>query len=183
MAGSLAYEARTPEEAAACVEKIAAEKPDLIKLMITGGVMDAEVVGEPGVLRMQPGQQLELFNGDGNQYAATITAVGKKSVDVHIDSCEARSVESPFAIHLGQVISRGDKMDFTIQKSVELGVTCITPLFSERCGVKLPAGRLEKKREQWQKVVISACEQCGRNVVPEVRMPIELDAWLAEETQ
>ena len=70
------------------------------------------------VLRMQPGQQLELFNGDGNQYAATITAVGKKSVDVHIDSCEARSVESPFAIHLCQVISRGDKMDFTIQNSV-----------------------------------------------------------------
>lgn len=81
------------------------------------------------------------------------------------------------------MISRGDKMDFTIQKSVELGVTCITPLFSERCGVKLPADRLEKKREQWQKVVISACEQCGRNVVPEVRIPMELDAWLAEETQ
>src|SRR5690606_15959184 len=103
------------------------------------------------VLRMQPGQQLELFNGDGNQYAATITLVGQKSVEVAIDSCEQRSVDAPFAIHLGQVISRGDKMDFTIQKSVELGVTCITPLFSERCGVKLPADRLEKKREQWQK--------------------------------
>ncbi len=61
-----------------------------------------------------------------------------------IDRCDTRSVESPLAIHLGQVISRGDKMDFTIQKSVELGVTCITPLFSERCGVKLPADRLEK---------------------------------------
>jgi len=135
------------------------------------------------VLRMQPGQQLELFNGDGNQYPATIASVGKKSVEVTIDRCDAQSVESPLAIHLGQVISRGDKMDFTIQKSVELGVTCITPLFSERCGVKLPADRLEKKREQWQKVVISACEQCGRNIVPEVRMPMELDAWLAEETK
>ena len=70
------------------------------------------------VLRMQPGQQLELFNGDGNQYPATIANVGKKSVEVTIDSCETRSVESPLAIHLGQVISRGDKMDFTIQKSV-----------------------------------------------------------------
>ena len=78
------------------------------------------------VLRMQPGQQLELFNGDGNQYPATIASVGKKSVEVTIDSCDTRSVESPLAIHLGQVISRGDKMDFTIQKSVELGVTCIT---------------------------------------------------------
>jgi 16S rRNA (uracil1498-N3)-methyltransferase len=135
------------------------------------------------VLRMQAGQAIELFNGDGQQYHALITSVGKKSLEVSIESAEARSVESPLAIHLGQVISRGDKMDFTIQKSVELGVTCITPLFSERCGVKLPADRLEKKREQWQKVVISACEQCGRNVVPEVRMPMELDAWLAEETQ
>jgi 16S rRNA (uracil1498-N3)-methyltransferase len=134
------------------------------------------------VLRMQAGQTLELFNGDGQQYQTLITHVGKKSVEVNIESAQTVSVESPLAIHLGQVISRGDKMDFTIQKSVELGVTCITPLFSERCGVKLPADRLEKKREQWQKVVISACEQCGRNTVPMVRMPMELDDWLAEQT-
>ncbi|MCU7375060.1 RsmE family RNA methyltransferase [Paucibacter sp. O1-1] len=66
----------------------------------------------------------------------------------------------------GQVISRGDRMEFTVQKSVELGVTTITPLFSDRCGVKLNGERLEKKLQQWQKIVISACEQSGRSIVP-----------------
>lgn len=134
------------------------------------------------VLRMQSGQELALFNGDGHQYLATLRQVGKKNVEVQVTEQQARSLESPLALHLGQVISRGDKMDFTIQKSVELGVSCITPLFSERCGVKLTGERLEKKREQWQKIVISACEQCGRNVVPEVKMPMMLDDWLAEPT-
>ena len=135
------------------------------------------------VLRMQPGQQLELFNGDGNQYPATITNVGKKSVGG--DHRQLRDLLGGvlLAIHLGQVISRGDKMDFTIQKSRGAGVTCITPSSPERCGVKLPADRLEKNASSGKKVVIGACEQCGRNTVPEVRMPMELDAWLAEETQ
>ena len=97
------------------------------------------------VLRMRPGSQLILFNGDGNQYPATITQVSKKQVEVQVDDCHANSVESPLAIHLGQGISRGDKMDYTLQKAVELGVTEITPLFTERCGVKLSGDRLEKK--------------------------------------
>lgn len=134
------------------------------------------------VLRMQPGQELVLFNGGDEEFPAVIRAVTKKGVEVEVTAVTENRVESPLALHLGQVISRGDKMDFTIQKAVELGVTCITPLFSERCGVKLPADRLEKKREQWQKIVISACEQCGRSRVPEVRMPMELDAWMREET-
>lgn len=134
------------------------------------------------VLRMQPGQELVLFNGGDHDYAAVIRAVTKKGVEVEVTAMTANPVESPLAIHLGQVISRGEKMDFTIQKSVELGVTVITPLFSERCGVKLPADRLEKKREQWQKIVISACEQCGRSHVPEVRMPMELADWMSEPT-
>ena len=70
--------------------------------------------------------------------------------------------ESPLHIHLGQVMSRGEKMEFTIQKSIELGVSLITPLFSERCGVKLDSERLNKKLQQWQKIAIAACEQCGR---------------------
>jgi 16S rRNA (uracil1498-N3)-methyltransferase len=69
--------------------------------------------------------------------------------------------ESPLHIHLGQVMSRGEKMEFTIQKSIELGVSLITPLFSERCGVKLDAERLQKKIQQWQKIAIAACEQSG----------------------
>ncbi|MGL5948033.1 MAG: 16S rRNA (uracil(1498)-N(3))-methyltransferase [Aeromonas sp.] len=134
------------------------------------------------VLRMQAGHALELFNGDGQHYAATIAEVSKKALTVTITAASQHNVESPLSIHLGQVISRGDKMDFTLQKAVELGVSVITPLLSERCGVKLNAERLDKKREQWQKIVISACEQCGRNVVPEVRAPIDLEAWMQEET-
>ncbi|MDO2950287.1 16S rRNA (uracil(1498)-N(3))-methyltransferase [Aeromonas simiae] len=134
------------------------------------------------VLRMQPGHELVLFNGGDQEYPAVIRTVTKKGVEVEVTGARDNPVESPLAIHLGQVISRGDKMDFTIQKAVELGVTAITPLFSERCGVKLPADRLEKKREQWQKIVISACEQCGRSRVPEVRMPMELADWMREET-
>ena len=78
------------------------------------------------------------------------------------------TIESPLHIHLGQVMSRGEKMEFTIQKSIELGVSLITPLFSERCGVKLDAERLQKKIQQWQKIAIAACEQSGRNVIPEI---------------
>lgn len=134
------------------------------------------------VLRMQAGQELVLFDGRGGQYPATIQAVGKKQVTVQLAELDPVEVESPLAIHFGQVISRGDKMEFTIQKSVELGVTIITPLFSERCGVKLGGERLDKKLEQWQKIAISACEQCGRNRIPEIRPAMELAAWLAEPT-
>lgn len=132
------------------------------------------------VLRMQANQALELFNGDGNNYQALIVEVGKKTVSVAINDVLANPVESPLRIHLGQGISRGDRMDFAIQKAVELGVAEITPLFTERCGVKLDAERAEKKREQWQKIVISACEQSGRSVVPVVYPLVSLDKWLAE---
>lgn len=85
--------------------------------------------------------------------------------------------ESPLHIHLGQVMSRGEKMEFTIQKSIELGVSLITPLFSERCGVKLDAERLNKKIQQWQKIAIAACEQSGRNRIPEIRPAMDLEEW------
>ncbi|GAA3526171.1 16S rRNA (uracil(1498)-N(3))-methyltransferase [Zobellella aerophila] len=134
------------------------------------------------VLRMQPGQALVLFDGNGGQYPATITAVDKKSVTVQVGDFQNREVESPLHFHLGQVVSRGDKMDFTIQKSVELGVNVITPLFSSRCGVKLSGERLEKKLHQWQKIAIAACEQCGRNRIPEIRPARPLEQWLSEQT-
>ena len=134
------------------------------------------------VLRMVPDQEICLFNGQGGQYQAVITESGKKHVTVKITDFSAHSVESPLSIHLGQVISRGDKMEFTIQKSVELGVNVITPLWSSRCGVKLQGDRLDKKLEQWQKIAISACEQCGRNSVPLIRPVMSLENWLAEPT-
>lgn len=146
--------------------------------------LDADASAHIGrVLRMSEGQAISLFNGDGNDYAAIITTAGKKTVNVRIEACDANPSESPLNLHLGQVISRGDRMDFTIQKSVELGVNTITPLFSERCGVKLDGERLEKKIQQWQKIVISACEQSGRSVVPTVRPAMNLLDWCSEASQ
>lgn len=132
------------------------------------------------VLRLGAGAPLELFCGDDNVYAARIEQANKKHVQVHIDSAEPRSLESPLSVHLVQGISRGDRMDFTLQKSVELGVASITPIFTARCGVKLQGERLEKKRTQWQKIVIAACEQSGRNRVPMVHPPTTLTDFLAD---
>lgn len=134
------------------------------------------------VLRMQAGQPLVLFNGQGGQYQAEIVHADKKTVRVRLAVFDASDCESPLPFHLGQVISRGDKMEFTIQKSVELGVNVITPLFSSRCGVKLSGERLDKKIQQWQSIAIAACEQCGRNKVPDIRPAMTLSQWLAEQT-
>ncbi|PDO86311.1 16S rRNA (uracil(1498)-N(3))-methyltransferase [Kosakonia pseudosacchari] len=133
------------------------------------------------VLRMGPGQAIQLFDGSNQVFEAEIVRADKKSVVVKILGSEVDDRESPLHIHLGQVMSRGEKMEFTIQKSIELGVSLITPLFSERCGVKLDAERLNKKLQQWQKIAIAACEQCGRNRVPEIRPAMDLEAWCAEE--
>ncbi|MDN3608972.1 16S rRNA (uracil(1498)-N(3))-methyltransferase [Vibrio ostreicida] len=132
------------------------------------------------VLRMKEGQELILFDGSGAEFSAIIAQVSKKTLEVTISTRTERNSESPLNLHLGQVISRGDKMEFTIQKSVELGVNMITPLISERCGVKLDHKRFEKKLAQWQKVAISACEQCGRNRIPEIRPIMQLEDWCAE---
>ncbi len=145
--------------------------------------LSEDAVGHIGrVLRMGAGQEILLFDGSGNQFSATLTDVGKKSITAQINTSQPHSVESPLDLHLGQVISRGEKMEFTIQKSVELGVNTITPLLSERCGVKLDEKRFEKKLQQWQKVAIGACEQCGRNIVPVIRPVMSLEQWCAEQT-
>lgn len=135
------------------------------------------------VLRLKQGYKIILFNGDGHDYLSEITDVSKKSVQILPLEKNAITNESPLNIHLAQGISRGDKMDFTIQKSVELGIMEITPVFSERCGVKLTGERLEKKHQQWQKIAISACEQSGRAIVPIVHPPISLSEFLDQETQ
>ena len=132
------------------------------------------------VLRMNEGDAIILFDGSNHIFHATLQAVEKKQIIAKIHSSELDDRESPLHIHLGQVISRGDRMEFTIQKSVELGVNVITPLWSERCGVKLDGERMDKKIQQWQKIAIAACEQCGRNVVPEIRPLMKLQDWCAE---
>ena len=133
------------------------------------------------VLRMKEGEQIILFDGSNHIFHARLQAVEKKQIIAKIESGELDDRESPLAIHLGQVISRGDRMEFTIQKSVELGVKTITPLWSERCGVKLNDERHDKKLQQWQKIAIAACEQCGRNEIPEIRPMMKLTDWCKEQ--
>lgn len=134
------------------------------------------------VLRFKPGAQIEVFNGDGQAYHATLLRTGKREAIIHIEEVLQTHSESPLHTHLGQVISRGDRMDYAIQKATELGVSCITPLFSARCEVKLNPERQAKRIEHWQQVAISAAEQCGRVRVPEIRPCQALGDWLAERT-
>ena len=135
------------------------------------------------VLRLKAGANVILFNGSGGQYCATLTEVQKRSCTAHIDSFQETDNESPLHLHLGQVISRGDRMEFVIQKAVELGVNEITPLISDRCGVKINAERMLKKQQQWQKIAIAACEQSGRNIVPTIHSTQPLQAWCESQDQ
>ncbi len=132
-----------------------------------------------GALRMQPGDALVLFNGRGGEYPATIATVTRRAVTVQVDTRRDSEVESPLAIHLGIGISRGERMDLVVQKATELGVSAITPLFTERCEVKLKGERAEKKHAHWQQIVVSACEQCGRNRLPVVHPATGIGEWLA----
>lgn len=129
------------------------------------------------VLRMSDGDQIHLFNGDGREFAGSLCEVGKKQANVQIGDCLKTDAPLALPIHLGQVISKGDKMDFTIQKATELGVSRITPLVSERCDVRLKGERMDKKLEHWRKVAISACEQCGRNDIPVIDEPQAMTDW------
>lgn len=129
------------------------------------------------VLRLKTGSDITLFNGLGGQYNATLIDVQKRSCSVRINRFEQTDNESPLHLHLGQVISRGDRMEFVIQKAVELGVNEITPLISERCGVKINPERMLKKQQQWQKIAIAACEQSGRNIIPVIHSTAQLKTW------
>ncbi|MGL5007102.1 MAG: 16S rRNA (uracil(1498)-N(3))-methyltransferase [Plesiomonas sp.] len=155
--------------------------PNPIELGQTVALSDDAANHVGRVLRMRVGDPLALFDGSNQVFSASITENSKKQVQVNITAQHIDDRESPLQLHLGQVISRGEKMEFTIQKSVELGVNVITPLISERCGVKLDAERMEKKIQQWQKIAIAACEQCGRNTVPLIRPLMKLEQWCAEE--
>lgn len=135
------------------------------------------------VLRLPIDAPVVLFNGDGNEYSAYISETKKRSVTVMIDAKLSIDVQSPLSLHLGQAVSKGDRMDFALQKATELGVTEITPIITERCNVKLSAERWSKKSSQWQKILQAACEQCGRNTLPTLHAPLTVSQWLATSTQ
>ena len=130
------------------------------------------------VLRMRPNDKIILFCGDNREFDATITAVNKKKVMVHIDSVTNVNRESSRKIHLAQAISKGERMEIVVQKAVELGVTSITPLLTTHCVVRLNAERLAKKEAQWQAIAIAACEQSGRNTIPIIHQTCSLEDYL-----
>ncbi|MGJ8619011.1 MAG: 16S rRNA (uracil(1498)-N(3))-methyltransferase [Methylophilaceae bacterium] len=132
------------------------------------------------VLRMVVGDTATLFNGDGFDYVCTFTSINKSAVMAKVTSSIAVENESPLNITLLQGISSGDRMDYTIQKAVELGVIQIQPIATERSVVKLNQERAAKRLAHWQNVVVSACEQSGRAIVPNVIEPTSLSHWLAE---
>lgn len=132
------------------------------------------------VLRHAVGDAVQLFDGSGREYLGELIEVGKKSVRVELRECIAGLAESPLRIHLGQGLSRGERMDWAIQKATELGASEITPIISARCEVRLKDERADKRMMHWRQVAISACEQCGRSVLPMIHPPLELDAWLQQ---
>ncbi|WNO08921.1 16S rRNA (uracil(1498)-N(3))-methyltransferase [Teredinibacter sp. KSP-S5-2] len=123
------------------------------------------------VLRMSVGRELILFNGQGAEYPAEIIAATKKNATVAVKSEIHRETESPLNTELAIGISKGERMDWVLQKATELGINTIRPLLTERTEVKLTGDRLQKRVDHWQQVVISACEQCQRNRIPEIHDP------------
>ncbi|TAM94884.1 MAG: 16S rRNA (uracil(1498)-N(3))-methyltransferase [Rhodanobacteraceae bacterium] len=133
------------------------------------------------VLRLEAGDRVTLFNGDGHQYSTRLVAADPRAARVRIEDVESPRRESSLSLTLVQALARGEKMDWIIQKATELGVARIVPIVSERGEVKLDAARSEKRLGHWRAIAISACEQCGRNVIPDVDAPVALDTWLARE--
>lgn len=133
------------------------------------------------VLRAQVGEKATLFNGQGGEYDVTLVEVSKKSASVSVDTFNPDDRTPAFTALLGQVMSKGDRMDYAIQKATELGVSKIQLLTSERCEMRLKYDRDQKKIDHWQGIAIAACEQCGMNKVPEVLAPLSLQDWLASE--
>jgi 16S rRNA (uracil1498-N3)-methyltransferase len=128
-------------------------------------------------LRRGPGDALLLFDGRGGEYDAEIVSVRRDCVSVQVGQPRPQAVESPLSTHLGIGISRGERMDWVVQKATELGISRITPLTTERTGVRLSGDRARRREAHWLQVAISACEQCGRNVLPVVDPITPLADW------
>lgn len=130
------------------------------------------------VLRLTVGDELTLFDGHGGDYPAHIVEQDKQGLWVLCGERRERDCESPLQLTLAQGVSKGERMDYTIQKAVELGISRIVPVATERSVVNLKGERLEKRMEHWRGVIISACEQCGRNTLPELLPLCSLEQWL-----
>lgn len=132
------------------------------------------------VLRLREGDSVEIFDGTGNERRGIIADISGKHVTVGELAAADTDRESPLRVVLAQALSSSEKMDWVIQKATELGVTEIQPLDTERSVARLTADRAAKRMEHWRQVAISACEQCGRNVLPKIHAPLDIMAWLRQ---
>jgi len=131
------------------------------------------------VLRMQPGDALVLFDGQGGEWDATVSRMGRSEVTVDVGTHRAVERETARQVHLALGIPANDRMDWLVEKAAELGVASIQPLLTDRTVVRLNAERAARRQEHWQSIAIAACEQCGRNRVPQLHFPVDLSAWSA----
>lgn len=131
------------------------------------------------VLRMQPGDALSLFDGRGGQYAATLADIGKRRASATVGAHDPIEVELPYALSLAQGLPEGSKMDWIIEKAVELGVARIEPLAARRSVVRLSGERAEKRHLHWEGVIVAASEQCGRNRLAELAPVLDFGRWIA----
>lgn len=134
------------------------------------------------VLRVVRGQTVVLFNGDGHDYPAEVLAAGKAEIRLRLTTRLWVNIESPLRVTLAQAVCRGERMDHSLQKSTELGAAAFQPIISERVEVKLSGAKLSRRLAHWNGVVTSACEQCGRAVIPAVHEPQSLSEFLAGNT-
>jgi 16S rRNA (uracil1498-N3)-methyltransferase len=130
------------------------------------------------VLRMQPGQEITLFNGEGGQWQASITRMGRSEVEVLVGTHQATEREPARAVHLAAGMPANERMDWLVEKAAELGAASVQPLQTSRSVLRLSGERATKKQGHWQSVAVAACEQCGGNRVPRVAPVSELGAWL-----
>lgn len=133
------------------------------------------------VLRLRAGDALSVFNGNDGEFAATIMSIGKLTATIVLGEQIVADTESSLKVHLVQGVSRGERMDFVVQKATELGVKRISPVLTEFSVVKFDAGRAKKRRDHWRKVAESACEQSGRIRPPLIDLPVALNAWLGDK--
>ncbi|MCY1226535.1 Ribosomal RNA small subunit methyltransferase E [compost metagenome] len=138
------------------------------------------VVRHAQVLRLAPGDAITLFDGRGGSHAATLLELGKRHAVARIGAHDAAEAEPPFRVTLAQGLAGGDKMDWLIEKAVELGVAAIQPLQANRSVVRLTGDRAHKRQAHWQALVQAACEQCGRNRLPAVAPVANFETWLAQ---
>ncbi|UGQ47355.1 16S rRNA (uracil(1498)-N(3))-methyltransferase [Massilia endophytica] len=140
-----------------------------------------EVAHHVHVLRLAPGDALTLFNGEGGEYTAVLAGVQKRQASAEVKTFSPRDSELPFALTLAQALPEGTKMDWIIEKAVELGVAGLQPLAAQRCVVRLSAERAEKKLEHWRGIAVSAAEQSGRNRLLQLAEPARFGEWIAQQ--